>query len=94
LKFKIEFVFVVRNIGVVPDSVSQGVGGFFKSAVASDGVGTPVAVEAVGYVFLSTQSDVCMSDIVLQVISPWLSGVVSSAFIEGAPVSSSRPRAA
>ena len=59
-----------------------------------EGGGSPAAVEAVESVFyLLTQSDACMCDVVLQVMKPGPSGVVSSSLVDGAHISSNRPRA-
>ena len=64
-------------------------------SVTSDGGGCPVAVEDVGSVsYLSNQSDVYIHDIVSQFMNPRFFGVVSSAPVDDAPVSSNHPRAA
>jgi len=49
----------------VPSGVSQCAGGFLQGSVASEGGGSPVAIEAGGSVFyLSTQSTACMRDVI------------------------------
>jgi hypothetical protein len=66
---------VASEVGVVPGVVSEslGAGGFFQGSVAFEGGGSPMAIEDDGSVaYLSTQSDVCISDDALQVVGPTL----------------------
>jgi len=79
------------TVGVVPGVVSMSAGGLFQGSVALNGGGSPMAVEDDGsVVYLSTQSDACMSHDGLQFMDPGPFGIASSSLVVSSPVSSNR----
>jgi len=66
---------VASDVGVVHGDVSLVAGGLFLGSVAFQGGGSTTAIEDNGsatVAYLSTQSDVCISDHGLQVMGPAL----------------------